>query len=651
MPATETGSSPDSLPASISLRGAPLSPLARLGLVLVTWALIGLAQPGIIRPDGFGHLAFFAIGPWALAASRPGRKAFLAEWLGHSVGLAIVFHWMIAFMPAILAPMSIVPALYPSFAGVLLRRCRRWPLALLAPSAWLFAEALRWYLPVPLSFGWFRLGMLMHDTEWIVGSAAWFGTWGLSWGMAALGGMIADLYLSVTRPAGARYPVVGALVFGLAPLVGLIALSSAAGRALVTSEGGTSRFEVGPDLLIVQPGISQEIKAARRDPIVDRFIPQVTRTLQALYETRPAGVVGGGAQPDLVLWGETFLPGKLSSAEVQVAFDAGARPADWAWPFPEPLDARRFRGQDEFARELVAALFGRSAMRSLWQGLFNEGHAVDWAERVIAGQRLLPPGTSFLSGAEAWTTVGEGEDRELRSVNGVAIWSADGEISKVASKVHIVPGGETGEPLKAFPFVLSAVKKVASAIPDFVGTDEPSVLTLLTRGGGAYRMGVAVCFDNAFDDPFAAPLRRGPVDFFVVASNEAWYDDSALMDHMLAFTRIAAAATQRSIVRATNSGISCIVGPDGEVDSILTVPDGEASRRKMVAGSLRGSVEVPRRSAGVEAAPATVFVQIEPWFGQALGALGLGLLLLCAAFSSRFGANSNADGYPVSPGR
>jgi apolipoprotein N-acyltransferase len=651
MSATSQGPGQPALPG-LYLRSKPLAPLSRFGLVLLTWGLIAVAQPGVLRPDGHGHLAFFAIAPWALAASRPGRKAFLAEWLAHSLGLASVFFWMLDFMPAILAPMSLVPALYPTAAGVLLRRCRRWPLALLAPAAWLLAEAVRWCLPVPFSFGWFRLGMLMHDTEWIVGSAAWFGTWGLSWGMAALGGLLADLVLSVKRPAGTRYPILAGLVFGLGPLLGLVGLSQMAGQALVTTAGGTSLFEPGPDLLVVQPGISQEIKAARRDPLIDRYVPQVTSTLQALYETRPEGQTGDDAQPDLVLWGETFLPGKLASPDVKEAFAAGARPAPWAWPFDQPMGASWFLQRDNDARELVRALLGTAENRQLWRGVFDAGHAVEWAERVILGQRLLPPGTSFLSGIEAWTTVEAEGKTELRSLNAVALWSADGRMSELASKVHLVPGGETGEPLRAVPFVLSAVKKIARAIPDFVGAEEPSVLTLTTRDGGAYRMAIAVCFDNAFDDPFTQPLRSGPVDFFVVASNEAWYGDSPLMDHMLAFTRIAAAATQRAIVRATNSGISCVVGPDGEALAILEVGEEGAApgkrRRKMVAGALRSRVPVPRRDRGAAAAPMTFFIRAEPWLGPGVGGLGLLILGLCILGSRGIAANSKGDGYPAS---
>ena len=244
-------------------------------------------------------MAFFAVGPWAWAARQPGRRAFLAEWGGHAIGLAGVFHWMIAFLPGILIPMSIVPALYPALAGIALRRASRAvPLALLAPAAWMLAEVVRWALPVPLSFGWFRLGMLMHDTEWIVGSAAVLGTWGLGWGLAALGGWAADVARALTRPEGTPARLVASTIFGLGPLAGLVALDQAF---------TAPRTVPGPDVVIVQSGIEQEIKAARRDPFRDIYVPQVTRTLQAIYETRPAGVVGDDAPPRLGALGRDVL--------------------------------------------------------------------------------------------------------------------------------------------------------------------------------------------------------------------------------------------------------------------------------------------------------------------------------------------------------
>ena len=601
-----------------SIAAPELRALRRFGLVLATWILIGLAQPGVLRPDGFGHLAFFAIGPWAWAARRPGRRAFLSEWAAHSLGLAGVFAWMLAFLPAILVPMSLVPALLPAAFGALLRRAGPWPLALLAPAAWTAAEVARWVIPVPFSFGWFRLGTLMHDTEWVVGSAAWFGTWGLTWALAALGGWAADRVDGLMREEGAPGPGTRATalswILGLGPLAGLAALDAATAPPALRD---------GPDVLVVQPGIEQEIKAAGIDPFRDMYGPQVTRTLRALYETRPPGAVGDAAQPDLVLWGETFLPGKLASSDVRAAFEAGARPAPWA----RPLDtARQLEMSDLYAKGLAGALFGqpfagapRPEFLFLWERTFGAPDAPEFADRVQRSERLLPLGTSFLSGVEAWTA----RDGMLRSVNGVVLWDAEGRPGPVAPKVHVVPGGESAEPLRGIPFVLGAIQRIARNVPDFVGAEKPTVLTLRTRDGDAFRFAATVCYDNAFDDVYAGPLRDEPVDFYVVASNEAWYGASPEMDHMLAFSRVHAASVQRAIVRATNSGISCVVEPDGTVERLLE----EDGRRKMISGALRATVPVP--DAGRGAAGATFFARTQPLQPWAFG--GAGLLLLLAA--------------------
>lgn len=625
----------------------------RFALVALTWLLIGLAQPGVLRPDGFGHLAFFAVAPWAWAACRPGRKAFLAEWGAHTLGLAGVFYWMVAFMPGLLVPMSLVPALYPALVGLLLRRApATWPLALLAPAAWMLAEVVRWSLPVPASFGWFRLGMLMHDTEWIVGSAAVFGTWGLTWGLAALGGWAADVARALTRPEGTRSGLILATLFGLGPLSGLVFLDQTI---------GAPDTEPGPDVLIVQPGIEQEIKAAGVDPFHDMYVPQVTRTLQGIYETQAPGAVGDDAYPDLILWGETFLPGKLAPPAVFEAFDKGARTA--AWARKEPLNRMELRFYDRLARDLAAALFGKSRMKAsdprLWRSTFGAENGPEWGDRVGLFEPLIPPGTSFLTGVEAWTLldVDDSGAQELRSMNGVALWSADGTMSEIASKVHVVPGGESSDPLRGIPFVIEAIRKVARNVPDFVGADRPTVLNLQTRSDGNFQFGVLICFDNAFDDVFATPFADDGVDFFVIASNEAWYEDSPLMDHMLAFSRIAAAATHRAVVRATNSGISCVVGPDGRVTAMLTEegPEGLSSQtlggaRKMVSGVLRARIPVLDRS-GTWAGATTPFVQSEPWQGFAWGGLGALILLLAALVGARSGGERGgpAEDAQISP--
>ena len=58
-------------------------------------------------------------------------------------------------------------------------------------------------------------------------------------------------------------------------------------------------------------------------------------------------------------------------------------------------------------------------------------------------------------------------------------------------------------------------------------------------------------------------MRGEPVDLHLVVSNEAWYETSCEMDQMIAFSRVFALMTGRSFVRATNSGVSAVLAPDG----------------------------------------------------------------------------------------
>ena len=75
-----------------------------------------------------------------------------------------------------------------------------------------------------------------------------------------------------------------------------------------------------------------------------------------------------------------------------------------------------------------------------------------------------------------------------------------------------------------------------------------------------------------------------------MASNEAWYRTSCEMDQMLAFSRIMALMTGRAFVRATNSGVSAVLGPDGR--ELGRVRDAAGCDRA-IAGFGAWSVPVP----------------------------------------------------------
>ncbi|MEZ6016840.1 MAG: nitrilase-related carbon-nitrogen hydrolase [Planctomycetota bacterium] len=589
--------------------------------------VLNLAQPGVMRPEGFGHLAFFALGPWALAASRPGRRAFLAEWLAHAVGLLGWFLWMRHLLPWLLVPMALIPALYMAAGGALLRRlARRSPLALAAPVAWGAAELVRWHLPAPFSFGWLRTGELLHDTLWLSGSARVWGSHGLTYVLGALGGLAADLALarrsarpgpdrqgqgqgqgqSQSQGQGGGQGLSGAtLALGAGPLALGVLL------ALFVPAPATSG-SVG--VVIAQPGIEQSLKGGRGDYVRDEFTPLVEEALAGIAEA----TAGGAPPPELLLCGETILSGWLVPQEVLAAYDAGVRPP--AWSSRADLARLDLEVRDARARVLVAAFFGDARvlrpLRSMVAQVFG-GLRAEWARDVLAGRRLLPEGTALLGGVEAWDVV----EGELRRRNALALWDAAGDLAGIASKVQLVPAAESLEPVKHLPFVISAVQRVVGSVPDFVGAPTTQVLELRRAAGAPLRIGATICYDNAFDKPYTEPLRRGPVDLFVIASNEAWYLDSCEMDHLLALARMRALCTGRPVVRATNSGISAVIGGDGRDLAVLEV-DG---RRKMVRGHLAARVPLP-----ADPAARTPFVATERW--QLAGWFALALLL---AFRAR----------------
>lgn len=596
-------------------RSGPLGPGRRFAWAALAWALIALAQPGLGQPGGFGHLAFVALAPWALACSRPGRRAFLAEWAAAALGLIAMSFWMRHLLPGLVPVLGLVPGIWVALAGVLLRRlARRLPLAFAAPVAWFFGEWLRWSLDAPLSFGWWRLGLMAHDTGWLAGSARVFGVWGLSYVYAAFGGWVADW--RIASRSGRRGPSRTSHLCGLAPL--LVAVGASALPAPETLDG--------PRVLLVQPGYEQERKSFSVDPLDDLLAP----TLELTFEGVEAARAAGEPEPDLVAWGESALIAATIEVGLEEAWAAGVRSPRWSGRSVDPAWIRRAR---RFESSVVLGfLLGRRPPDSeLALDMLSRAREAPWAQAVLGGHPLLPPGTSFVSGAE-YQMAHEGE---LRRQNAVFLWDPDGVRSGPAPKIHLVPAAEDMRGLEALGFARGMMERVGGYIPDFVPGDETRVLPLRTRDGRSFSIAATVCYDNVFDDPFTVPVRREPVDFHLIASNEAWYRESVEMDHMVAFSRLVAIMTGRSVVRATNSGISIVLDPDGQ-EVAAVERDGA---RKMVRGTCLATVPVPLDPGGQTLYVRTERLQMVLWW----------VLVLLAWWMSR-ARTVTAGGTSSSPG-
>ncbi|MEQ1894756.1 MAG: hypothetical protein ABL998_19610, partial [Planctomycetota bacterium] len=221
-------------------------------------------------------------------------------------------------------------------------------------------------------------------------------------------------------------------------------------------------------------------------------------------------------------------------------------------------------------------------------------------------------GASFSVGAEVYDLV----EGEIRRKVGLILFDAAGNRAAPAFKQFLVPLGETFFGFERQAWARQLAFDSAGYVPDLVAGERTGRLTLRGRDGRLYPLSGTVCFDNAHPFPYRSALAEGPVDFHLVASNEAWYGTSCEMDQMLAFSRVFALSTGRSFVRATNSGVSTVIAGDGR--EVGRVTDA-AGRDRAVAGAVALTVPVP--APGL--ATVTPYVRLGRWSELLWLALGL----------------------------
>jgi len=122
-------------------------------------------------------------------------------------------------------------------------------------------------------------------------------------------------------------------------------------------------------------------------------------------------------------------------------------------------------------------------------------------------------------------------------------------------KKHLVPLGEYMPFRTLFEFLREYVHFPMSNI-----ANGPQEQTLISAKG--FEVGTSVCFEDVFDRDIRSTLPQAKL--LVNVSNDAWFKRSAepFQHHQIA--RLRAMESARYLLRATNTGMSAIIGPKGE---------------------------------------------------------------------------------------
>jgi apolipoprotein N-acyltransferase len=215
--------------------------------------------------------------------------------------------------------------------------------------------------------------------------------------------------------------------------------------------------------------------------------------------------------------------------------------------------------------------------------------------------KLLEPGDVLLTGGESVTVdaVGQAEDYH----NSVFALGSDGSLLWRYDKAHLVPFGEY-LPLRPL-LERIGLSRLVPGEGDFSRGPGPS--TFEVPGFGP--VGVQVCYEIIFSGHVIDRAHRPA--FLFNPSNDAWFGAWGPPQHF-AQARMRAIEEGVPVVRATPTGISGVIAPDGAV--VATLPSGRE-------GVLDTVVPPPR-------AP-TVFSRLGLWasglFALGLGVAGVGL--------------------------
>lgn len=123
-------------------------------------------------------------------------------------------------------------------------------------------------------------------------------------------------------------------------------------------------------------------------------------------------------------------------------------------------------------------------------------------------------------------------------------------------KRHLVPFGEY-LPLKDLlqPFIDLFELPMSDFSP---GDAERPLLRL-----AGHAVGISICYEDAFGAETIQALPEAA--FLINTSNDAWFGDSVAPPQHLEIARMRALETGRFLLRATNTGLTAIIGPKGEL--------------------------------------------------------------------------------------
>lgn len=215
-----------------------------------------------------------------------------------------------------------------------------------------------------------------------------------------------------------------------------------------------------------------------------------------------------------------------------------------------------------FAPRRVGAAFVRSTVDAYSRlSLLTGAEFIVWPETaMLAAPSHYPDVEATVKRTarrcQAWLLFGNAPlGADGRSRNAATLLDPEGEERGRYDKVHLVLFGEYVPYRETFPFL------ERFPVRDFDYAPGEGLVLMETDG---LRFGPLICFESLLPEMSREVVRRGS-EILVIVTSDAWAGRSAELEQHAACSVLRAVETGRYLVRAATTGITCIIGPDGQI--------------------------------------------------------------------------------------
>ena len=204
----------------------------------------------------------------------------------------------------------------------------------------------------------------------------------------------------------------------------------------------------------------------------------------------------------------------------------------------------------------------------IWENDIDKNGSIQTLQKYLTKH----PNLSIVTGASTWRNynVGDNIPESARKYIGgdgfydaynTAIQLNNGSKLQLYHKSKLVPGVET----MPFRKLLGPIADLAFSLGGTSGTlgtqKEPSVFY---TPNGKTCVGTAICYESIYGEYIGQYVLKGAQLIFVI-TNDGWWGDTPGYKQHLAYARLRAIETRRSIARSANTGISEFIDGMGNV--------------------------------------------------------------------------------------